>query len=141
MAVIKLNIPEQERDQVEIRPGLVFDVLRSDEVIVNKALDLQEQGKKLKPTDVRAIFNYIKNVKVFINELLGDGSVEKIAGVDNRDSIDFTYACALFQQIATPILLEKTKRVNKKIAEKYGDFEDAESKTSEKATEKTAEEV
>lgn len=120
MAKTKIDIAPQEKDQIEIR-GMTFDVLRSDQAIIDKALSLQEQIGELGVNDYPALIAFIRDIMNFVDEMLGVGALEKIAGVDDRKNIDFTYACSLFQQIALPVLNMKTERVTKQIETKYED--------------------
>ena len=81
MKKIKLAIPEVE--QIEIN-GIVFDILKSNVEILNRAADLDAQYAKINIKDrssdnINRIRLWANGVVNFIDEILGKGSVNKIA--------------------------------------------------------------
>lgn len=72
-----INI-EIEKPQIMVN-GIVFDVKQSDMDILNKALQMENDFKKLDPADTSAIIAAINEIKDYIDEVLGEGALKKIS--------------------------------------------------------------
>ena len=115
---IELALPEVE--QIEIN-GEVFDILKSGVDILNRTDELDKQYAKIKtgdksPANIERIRLWANGVVNFIDEILGKGSVNKIAKgrpVKAEVAIEWlTAICKAMGQAAD-------EKIEEHIAEKY----------------------
>ncbi len=66
-----------EKKEIEIN-GKVFQILKSDADILEKAADLTDSFENMKDKNVKEIASAIKSAIMFTDEILGDGAVKEI---------------------------------------------------------------
>lgn len=95
----KIVIAEPEAKQMEIN-GHVFDVLRGDAEILERALAISQSGEKYKEMETRELVVAITGIVNYVDEILGPGAMKKIAG---GKPVGLMYAIGVLQQVCTAI--------------------------------------
>lgn len=107
----KISKPLPDLKQIEINE-IVFDVLKADLDIMEKATILVDKYSDLKETDLKEIVDGVKECVAYIDEILGQGATAKIT---QGRPLGLNYAVDLMQDICVAVIEE----YNQKIADEY----------------------